>query len=210
MLHGLLHFGLTLAQLRAELLERSLLLLERVDAGLRLECLGRQLLHLPPVLLKVPFRLHQLFGSLLRARRRVDQRLHALIHLAERLGLLLHRFHALGHGVELAGGGRGLLLDLFQRLAHLRQLGTVHGNLGEHGAQRAPLLLRRRDEGLEVVGLLLRLATDQSLQSFQHGASLDVGGAGVVGAVRLVGPASAFQSGAKPKEYLSRPLKINH
>ena len=73
-----------------------------------LETLNERLAHLPPVLLKVPFRLHQLFGSLLRARRRVDQRLHALLHLAERLGLLIHRFHALGHGVELAGGCRGL------------------------------------------------------------------------------------------------------
>jgi hypothetical protein len=154
-----LDLGLRLAQLVAELLERGALLLDRIDAGLRLERLRRELLHLASMRLEVAVGTHQLLGRLLRRGRRVDERVDAFLDLVERVGAQLDAVQALGNLIELLGGRRGLLLDLLQRLPHLRQLGAAHGNLGEHGAEGAALFLGRRDEALEVVDLLLRLAT---------------------------------------------------
>src|SRR5205814_3690700 len=90
---------------------------------------------------------------------------------AERLRAILEAFDALDDLIELGDGRRGFLIDLFERLSELRQLGAAHGNLGEHRAERAALFPGGRDQPLEIVGLLLCFsAAGQALNSIEHDA----------------------------------------
>src|SRR2546423_8703848 len=122
------------------------------------------------MLLELAVGRHQLLAGQMRLRRRFDQRLDAPLNLAERPGAILETVDALHDLIELAGGARGFLINLFERLSELRELGAAHRDLRQHRAEGTPLFPRGRDQSLEIVALLLRLvAAGQAFDRVQHG-----------------------------------------
>ena len=129
-------------QLGAQILERRALLAQRFDGGLVLERLRRQLIDRQPMLLQLAVGRGDLFGDPLRLVDLIEHAGDALLDLLEALGAILVAADLLAELVELLQRGVGLLTDLFERLAGLRQLRRAAGHLREHGAQRGALLAR--------------------------------------------------------------------
>ena len=147
--------GLRLAQLLAELVERRLVLLERVEAGARLQRLRRQALQRLLCFWSSPS------GAVSRtvscsacatASARVLMRASIASSSLARASALVE---PVGHLVEPGVGLPGLLLHFLQRLAGGRELGAMQLDLREHGAEGGALFSGGRNQRLQLVGLLL-------------------------------------------------------
>ena len=172
LLDGGLDVQLRVAQLLPQILERGALPLERFDAGAGLDRLRRQLLHRLPVILQLAVRREQLLGRPLCLRRRIEQHLDAHVDLRKRSDPFLEALDALIDLRNPPGGGVGLCVHLVERLAHLRQPRTAHRDLGQHRVERASFFFGGRDQGLEILGLFLRLTARQAFERIEHGRVL--------------------------------------
>ena len=150
-----LDLGLRLAEMLAEIVERRLVFLERVEAGACLERLRRQALERLLVLLQLAVRRGEPGGLLLGVTDGIGERLDAGVDRLELGGALRGLLQPVGDLVEARVRLTRLLLDFLQRLAGRGELRAVQLHLREHGAQRRALFLRGRNQRLQFVSLLL-------------------------------------------------------
>ena len=101
-------------QLRAQILERRLLLAQRFDGGLILERLRRQLIDREPMLLQLAVRRGDFFGDPLRFVHLIEHRGDSLLDLIEALRAILVARDLLAELVELLQCGVGLVTDLLE------------------------------------------------------------------------------------------------
>jgi hypothetical protein len=153
----LLDLAFRCPELAAKLFEQGALLFERVQRGLRLQRLGRQVLDRFAMFLKLAVRADRLLRGQLRLPRRVLQGLDALVDLLQLLPVFVERRDSLRDLVKLRRGARRLLHHLLERLADRRELGAARRQRGQHRAEGAALFARGDDEILQLVDLLLDL-----------------------------------------------------
>src|ERR1700674_3337755 len=129
------------------------------------------MLHGLAMLLKLAVGPQRLLGGLFGLARRLLERLNASLDLFDLLGAVVKRGQALADLVEPRCDTGRLFGHLVERLAERHQLRTARGQRGQHRADGAALLPRRRNEHLELFGLLLNqlaLAAGQALEGVQH------------------------------------------
>jgi hypothetical protein len=163
-------FGLRVAQLTAQLLQRRIFFAQRIEAGLRLQRLRGQLLHRFTMLAEVAVWTDGLQRRVFDPLEHLVQRLDPSVERIEQLRLGVDSRQTLGDFVETRRHARRLLVDLFDGLAERRELRPARRERRDHRAQRAALLARSRDQCLEVGGLRLDLfaATADVLERVQH------------------------------------------
>ena len=135
-LHRADHLGGRDLELPAEILERGAFLAQRLDGGLVLERLRRQLVDREAVLLQLAVWGGDFFGDAMGLGHLVEDVANPLLDLIEALGPLVVAGHLQAKLIELLQGELSLLADLVESLAGLRQLRGPAGHLREHGAQR--------------------------------------------------------------------------
>ena len=123
------------------------------------------------MLLQLAVRRGDLFRHPLRFVHLFDQGGDALLNLLETLRAILVAGHLVAEIVEALERGIGLLADLLEGLAGLRELGRAAGHLRQHGAEHGPFLPGLSDEGLELV-LLPVLASLGAEKCVKHGGDL--------------------------------------
>src|SRR5262249_41244705 len=168
----LLHFGLGLLQLTAQLLERRALFLQRVERGLRAERLRRQVLDRFAMLLQLAVGSERLARRLLRLLGLLLERIDPRVDLLELARAIVERREPSSDVAEPRRHAGRLLRDLLERLAERGQLRAARGERRQHRADGAALLASRRNQRFELVGLLLNelglAATSDVLEGVQH------------------------------------------
>jgi hypothetical protein len=98
----------------------------------------------------------QSLGRLLDLHHGPAERIDPVFDLLQSGGALFQRRQPRGQGVHLARRATGALVDLLERPTKRRELGPVHLDLGQHGAQRRPLFTGRADQLRQLGHLLFR------------------------------------------------------
>jgi hypothetical protein len=145
-------------QERAQIFERAAFLAEGFDGGLVFEGLRRQLAHRKAMLLQLTVGRRDLFGDPLGLMHLFEQPGDALLDLLDAAGTIFVAADLLAEVVEAFQRGVGLLADLVERLAGLRQLRRSARHLRQHGAEHRPFFPGLGDERLELVLLRLLVA----------------------------------------------------